>query len=249
MPVIDASDCLFDPSCLTPPLQTLAQTLESNSNGCITTVDIAQAYQALYNRLRASATVLQASGDDTLKGRIPILVQCLKRDINEGLKFFSPIQTTSLARLSSSDTSVLGALEDPEIQMSIDASLVCQSSLRVVSALMMIPALFTLLSGTSFSLNILDRSLIVFTDLEKASLLHPIIEICVEHQLPIFDHRKVQHLAFSCMRTKSACQTLSRSQVTAMVDAVGSALDVHDSENTQMYALKVRHELNDGSSN
>ena len=85
----------------------------------------------------------------------------------------------------------------------------------------------------------------MFKGVETASLLHPIIEICVERHLSIFDHRKIHHLAFSCMRADVACQSLSHSQEVAMVEAVSTALDLHEPMDTQMSALKVQHELVD----
>lgn len=144
----------FDLSYISCPLQTLAKTLKPSSSGCITTIDIAQAYQTLYNRLRASTNIVITNNQDSdeysqFKIQLSNLVQCLQRDISEGLQFFSRVQSTSLRKSSLVDTSFTSMLEDPEMQLSIDSSLLCQSALRVAAVLMMVPAIHTRLSGSS----------------------------------------------------------------------------------------------------
>ncbi|KAJ3529991.1 hypothetical protein NMY22_g8759 [Coprinellus aureogranulatus] len=217
----------FDLSCLSFPLQTLTQTSERRSNDYIHAINLAQAYHTIYNRLRASRNSLTTFHQEPeqvsqLKGNIITLVQCLRRDINEGLQFFSHAQSASLGKSTSTETSFTWVLEDPEIQMSVGASFLCQSALQVAAIFMMIPVFYGLIS-----------------DAERILLLHPIVEICMEHHLPIFDHTKVQCLAFSCLRTDAASAWLGLSHLEGIAETITFALGLADKDDLHLHALKT----------
>lgn len=129
-PTAQDSTSPSDLSPLAAALQTLNQTLEDGCE-CITTHDLIETYSLLHIRIRA----LTGVDSKPFSVHAPMLIQCLRRDIYEGLTHFPAPHAPSIG-VSSWDVPIL---EDYELQSSIDSSQLCQAALLVTGLLLSLP--------------------------------------------------------------------------------------------------------------
>jgi len=196
-------------------LHTLSKSLESPES--ITSHDIVEAYSNLANRLRSACRFEE---DDEFKAALPKVLRCLRRDVNEGLMFFPRPIPSSSGSLDSVK------FEDHELQLSVDASLLCQSALRVVSLLLSHAGFCASLTGVYSTISIFLSS-----DIEAAEdwpqLLDPVLQIAEERHLSVFNATKLKAQVLFVLRMPFVLQWIveSPSRVKTSVLCLGTAVN------------------------
>lgn len=239
----------FDPTCLDLPIETLLHAQDDPDRETISSYDCVEAYNLLVTRIRlASNSLSHCDQESTLQEKlttlIPQLTRCMARDLSEVLNFYLDFETPEL-HLSSVAAVLEPRLEEDHIQSAIETSLLCQSAISLASVILSLPGINTFFSGQSFYAtrvrllpSIGDHSHSPI-DRDKSALLDPIIGLCAERYLRVYNSVRLQTAAFLCLRANATLGWITPEQSSAIVGAVNSALERDDGDELKMSALKV----------